>query len=40
MGKRRMSRNLKIALLIAALIVLALLAGKCAYSAGEWIGSH
>ena len=40
MGGRRVNRNLKVALVIVALIALALLAGKCAYGAGEWIGSH
>jgi len=35
-----MSRNVKVALAVVALIALALLAGKCAYGAGEWIGGH
>lgn len=35
-----MNQTVKVGLMVIAMIVLALLAGKCAYSAGEWIGSH
>jgi hypothetical protein len=34
------SQNAKAVLIAVAMIVLVLLAGKCAYNAGEWIGSH
>jgi hypothetical protein len=35
-----MSHNAKVVLAALAMIVLILLAGTCAYSAGEWIGKH
>jgi hypothetical protein len=35
-----MSRNAKIGLIAVAMIGLILLAGQCAYSAGEWVGKH
>jgi hypothetical protein len=35
-----MGRNVKLALIVVATIILVLLAGKCAYGAGEWIGGH
>ena len=35
-----MNHNARAVLIAVAMIVLVLLAGKCAYSAGEWIGGH
>jgi hypothetical protein len=40
MGQRWMNHNARAVLIAVAMIVLVLLAGKCAYSAGEWIGGH
>lgn len=40
MDRKPMSRTVKLVLLLVALIVLALLAGQCAYNAGHWMGRH
>jgi hypothetical protein len=34
------NRNAKVVLIAVGMIILILLAGKCAYGAGEWLGSH
>ena len=34
-----MSHTVKVGLIIAVLVVLALAAGQCAYNAGEWFGA-
>ena len=35
-----MSRNAKMAIFAIVMIALILLAGKCAYGAGEWLGAQ
>ena len=35
-----MSRSTRVALIAVAMIALILLAGKCAYSGGYWLGSN
>ena len=40
MGRRLMRNAVKLTLIAVAMIVLAVLAGQCAYNAGEWAGRH
>jgi hypothetical protein len=40
MGQRRLSQSARVVLIAVAIILLVLLAAKCAYNAGEWIGGH
>lgn len=40
MGGGAVSHNVKVVLIGVVLILLALLAGNCAYNAGEWIGRN
>ena len=35
-----MSRTVKLVLAVAVIAVLAILAGQCAFNAGEWAGAH
>ena len=35
-----MSQNLKVGLIIAALVILALAVGRYAYDAGHWVGAN
>ena len=40
MGECAVSHNVKMGLIAIAMIVVILLAGNCAYNAGEWIGRN
>ena len=40
MGGRELNRNAKVGLIAIAMIAIVLLAGHCAYNAGEWVGRH
>lgn len=40
MGRRKLNHNAKVGLIAVAIIVLILLAGHCAYNAGEWVGQN
>ena len=35
-----MSRSVQLVLGAVAIIVVAVLAGQCAFNAGEWVGAH
>jgi hypothetical protein len=35
-----LNRNARVGLIAIVMIVVILLAGQCAYNAGEWVGQH